>query len=70
MITWQDPVALALAASLIGLSWWWRRWLIKRGSAPHCVQCNADQGADGSHGSKPARPTVVDVGKLRLSRPR
>lgn len=67
MITWQDPVALALAASLIGLSLWWRRWLIKRGSAPHCVQCTADQG---DIERAPAAPTVVDVSKLRLSRRR
>lgn len=67
MITWQDPVALALAASLIGLSLWWRRWLIKRGSAPHCVQCTADSGAAQD---KATRPTMVDVGKLRLSRKR
>ena len=65
MITWQDPVALALAALLIGLSLWWRRWLIKRGSAPHCVQCTADVGTTEK---APARPTVVELGKLRMSR--
>jgi hypothetical protein len=65
MITWQDPVALALAALLFMLSLWWRRSLVKRGEAPHCTQCTA-----GELAQAPAKPTRVDVSQLRLSRRR
>ena len=62
MITWQAPVALGLAVALVASSLWWRRWLIRRGSAPHCVQCTSDNGAAPD---KAARPPVVEVGTNR-----
>jgi len=64
-MSWQDPVALLLALSLLGLSLWWRRWLIKRGSAPQCAKCRA-----GQMPQAPPKPTVVEVGRMRLSRKR
>jgi len=74
MTSWQDPVALALAAALAGLSLWWRHRLIARGEASHCTQCSADSGsAKGETGispKPPSRPQTVALGALRIGRKR
>lgn len=72
MTSWQDPVALALAAALVGLSLWWRHRLIARGEASHCTQCSADSGAtDGSKtpiGRRPSPPQRVPLAAMRIGR--
>ena len=66
MITWQDPVALALAALLVASAWLWRKALIQRGSAPHCTQCKADAVAP----TPPKPATRVPLERMRLARKR
>lgn len=69
MMNWQDPVALALAVVLFGGTFWFRRWLIKRGAGGHCAQCTA--GKDPEVLSKrAAKPTVIAVSQLRIGRRR
>lgn len=67
MITWQDPVALALAVLIVVLALWWRRSLIKRGEGTHCGQCTA---GDANPTPRIQKPTVIDVSNLRLGRKR
>lgn len=62
MITWQDPVALSLAALLVGGALWFRRWLIKRGEGGHCAQCTVGDEAP----KAAAKPTIIDVSQLRI----
>jgi len=66
-MTWQDPVALGLAALIIGLALWWRHSLIKRGEGTHCAQCTVGDAAPKASAQK---PTVIDVSNLRLGRRR
>jgi len=74
LTSWQDPVALALAAALAGLSLWWRHRLIARGEASHCTQCSADSGGakseTGTEAKRPGRPQTVALGALRIGRKR
>jgi hypothetical protein len=73
VITWQDPVALGLAALLVGLAWWWRRWLIRRGQAPQCTQCQAtgrERERAGERAAVRPPPASIPVERLRLSRAR
>jgi len=67
VITWQDPVALTLAALIVVLAWWWRRSLIRRGEGTHCSQCTVGDKAPAPRINK---PTVIDVSNLRLGRKR
>jgi len=67
MITWQDPVALALAVLCISLALWWRRALIKRGEGTHCQQCTV---GDAAPTARTQKPTVIDVSNLRLGKRR
>jgi len=67
MITWQDPVALALAALIVIAALGWRRWLIKRGAGTHCAQCTVGEAKPTTRVHK---PTVIDVGNLRLGQKR
>ncbi len=67
MITWQDPVALSLAALIVGLALWWRRTLIKRGEGTHCSQCTI---GDAAPAPRTQKPTVIDVSNLRLGKRR
>lgn len=73
MITWQDPVALSLAALLVGGALWFRRWLIKRGEGGHCAQCTLGTAAGGDTATvgdeapkAAAKPTIIDVSQLRI----
>ncbi len=66
MITWQDPVALALATLLIVLGLRWRHVLIKRGQAPHCTQCTADASAPAPRKAQPDR--ALDARKAQPDR--
>ena len=63
MITWQDPIAIALAGLLVALSLLWRRALIRRGTAPHCTQCSSGDAA-----APKAKPTLVVLERMRLGR--
>ena len=70
MTNWQDPVALALAAALVGLSLWWRHRLIARGEASHCTQCSADAGnVEERPGDRPPTPPQrVPLAAMRIGR--
>jgi hypothetical protein len=61
-MTWQDPVALALAAALMALSLWWRKRLLARGEAG-CGGCDRPEAP-----GQPPRKTRVPLESLRLGR--
>jgi hypothetical protein len=53
----------------VGGALWFRRWLIKRGEGGHCAQCTV--GASAQKGTtSTSKPTVIDVSRLRIGRPK
>lgn len=64
-MTWQDPVAIALAALVFVAALAWRRRLSRRGQSAGCASCTSSQPPQGE-----PRPQRVPLEGLRLSRRR
>lgn len=65
-MTWQDPVALTLAAILFLGALLLRRRLLRSSSSTGCAACTSSSSATAS--TLTSAPTRVALGALRMSR--